>query len=200
MTNLSTPTTPTTPGPMGAALGEGLAALRDRWGWIVGIGVLLSVLGLVALGSVVTATVASVWVVGVAMMIGGAAEVANAFAMKSWGKFFLWALVGLLYGVAGVFAILNPLLAAGVLTLFLGAGLVAAGIMRIILAFQMTKCAPWIWAALSGVITALLGAVILMKWPVSSLFALGVFLGVDLLFAGASWIGVGLALRRGREA
>jgi uncharacterized membrane protein HdeD (DUF308 family) len=55
---------------------------------------------------------------------------------------------------------------------------------------------PWIWVVLSGIVTLLVGLIILAHWPVSSLFVLGIFLGVDLVFAGASWIGIGLALRK----
>lgn len=190
MTNLSNA------GPVGSSLGTGLEALRAKWGWVVGIGIALIVFGLIALGSVVAATVASVWVVGIMMLVSGAVEVANAFAMKTWGKFFLWALLGLLYGLAGVFTILNPLLAAGVLTLLLGAGLVASGILRVILAFNMREGTPWGWVVLSGIITLLLGLIILAKWPVSSLWVLGTFLGIDLVFAGVSWLVMGLALRR----
>ncbi len=83
------------------------------------------------------------------------------------------------------------------LTLILGASLVASGIMRIILAFSMKRETPWIWVALSGVITVLLGALILARWPVSSLYILGLFLGIDLIMAGAGWIGIGLGLHRG---
>ena len=178
------------------SLGAGIATLRARWGWNVAFGVLLSICGIVALGSVFTATVASVFVVGIRMMVAGFGEIIEGFAMKTWGKFFLWVLLGALYVVAGLVTINNPLLASAVLTLILGAGLVASGIVRIVLAFQMKEGTPWIWVALSGVITALLGGMILAKWPVSSLFTLGIFLGMDLLFAGASWIGVGLALRK----
>jgi uncharacterized membrane protein HdeD (DUF308 family) len=180
----------------GSSLATGLGALRAKWGWVVGIGIALIVFGLIALGSVVAATVASVWVVGIMMLISGAAEVANAFAVKTWGKFFLWALLGLLYGLAGVFTIMNPVLAAGVLTLLLGAGLAASGIVRVILAFQMREGTPWGWVVLSGLITLLLGLMILAKWPVSSLWVLGTFLGIDLVFAGVSWVVVGLALKR----
>jgi uncharacterized membrane protein HdeD (DUF308 family) len=182
--------------PLGPSLGSALEALRGRWGWIVGIGVLLLVFGMVALGSVVTATVASVWTVGLMMILSGASEMAHGFAMKTWGKSILWIILGLLYGLAGVFTFMNPLLAAGVLTLLLGAGLVASGIVRIILAFQMKSCQPWIWVVLSGLVTVLLGGMILAHWPASSLYVLGIFLGIDLVFAGVSWIMMGLALRR----
>ena len=53
--------------------------------------------------------------------------------------------------------------------------------MRIFLAFSMKREAPWIWVALSGVVTLLLGLLILTRWPVSSLYILGLFLGIDLI-------------------
>ena len=176
--------------------GPGTAPLRAKWGWIVALGVVYLIAGLIALGSVVAATVASVLVVGVMMIIAGVAEVFNAFQVKSWGKFLLWALLGVLYVVAGFVTFENPLLAAAVLTLLLGATLVASGIMRIVLAFGMKQETPWIWVVLSGVITLLLGLVILAHWPVSSLYILGVFLGIDLIMAGVAWIGLALGLRR----
>ena len=88
--------------------------------------------------------------------------------------------------------------AAALLTLILGASLLASGIMRIILAFSMKQETPWIWILLSGVITLLLGLLILAHWPVSSLYILGLFLGIDLVMAGAGWIGLGFGLHRGR--
>jgi uncharacterized membrane protein HdeD (DUF308 family) len=147
---------------------------------------------------VVTATVASVLVVGVMMIIAGVAEVFSAFQIKSWGKFLLWVLLGALYIIAGFVTFENPLLAAALLTLILGASLVASGIMRIILAFSMKRETPWIWVLLSSVITLLLGLLILAHWPVSSLYILGLFLGIDLITAGAAWIGLGFGLRRAR--
>lgn len=175
---------------------HGIAPLRAKWGWIVALGLVYLLTGLIALGSVMTATVASVLVVGAMMIIAGVAEVINAFQVKGWGKFLLWILLGALYIIAGFVTFENPLLAAALLTLMLGAALVASGIMRIILAFGMKQETPWIWVALSGAITLLLGVIILAHWPVSSLFVLGLFLGIDLVMAGAGWIGIGLSLRR----
>jgi uncharacterized membrane protein HdeD (DUF308 family) len=178
--------------------GSEMAPLRAKWGWIVALGVVYLLAGFIALGSVVMATVASVFVVGVMMIIAGVAEVVSAFQVKSWGKFLLWVLLGALYIVAGFVTFENPLLAAALLTLILGASLVASGIMRVILAFSMKQETPWIWILLSGVITLLLGLLILAHWPVSSLYILGLFLGFDLIMAGAGWIGLGFGLHRGR--
>ena len=174
----------------------GLAPLRAKSGWIVALGVVYVIAGFIALGSVVFATVVSVFVVGVMMLIAGVAEVINAFQIKTWGKFLLWLLLGALYIVAGFVTFENPLLAAAVLTLLLGFALVASGVMRIVLAFSMKEEMPWIWVAVSGLITLLLGLVILAHWPVSSLYILGIFLGVDLIMAGVGWIGIGLGLKR----
>ena len=77
------------------------APLRAKWGWIVALGVVYLLAGFIALGSVVMATVASVLVVGVMMIVAGVAEVFSAFQIKSWGKFLLWALLGVLYIIAG---------------------------------------------------------------------------------------------------
>jgi uncharacterized membrane protein HdeD (DUF308 family) len=172
-----------------------IAPLRAKWGWIVALGVVYVVAGFIALGSIVLATVASVFMVGIMMIIAGVAEVFNAFQIKSWGKFLIWALLGLLYIVAGFVTFENPLFAAAVLTLLLGASLVASGLVRIFLAFSMKRESPWIWVALSAVITLLLGLIILAHWPVNSVYILGIFLGVDLIMAGAGWIGLGLGIR-----
>jgi uncharacterized membrane protein HdeD (DUF308 family) len=176
--------------------GSDTAPLRAKWGWIVALGVVYVIAGFIALGSVALATVASVLVVGVMMIVAGVAEVINAFQIKTWGKFLLWALLGVLYIVAGFVTFENPLLAAVLLTLLLGASLVASGIMRLILAFSMKREMPWIWVALSGVITLLLGVLILARWPINSVYILGLFLGIDLVMAGASWIGLGFGLHR----
>src|SRR6185437_15968612 len=172
------------------------APLRAKWGWIVALGVVYLIAGFIALGSVALATVVSVWIVGVMMIIAGVTEVISAFQVKSWGRFLLWALLGVLYIIAGFVTFENPLLAAAVLTLILGVSLVASGIVRIILAFSMTREMPWMLVLLSAVVTLLLGLLILAHWPVSSLYILGLFLGIDLIMAGAGWIGLGLGLRR----
>lgn len=176
------------------------ALMKAKWGWIVALGVVYAIAGLVALGSVVMATVVGVLVVGFMMIVSGVVEIVNAFQFKSWGKFILWVLLGLLYIASGVICYLNPLLAAGALTLILGVSLVVSGIIRIFLGFSMKAGSPWVWVVLSGVLTLILGVILLANWPLSGFYALGIFLGIDLLFAGAAWIGLGLAARNAPQA
>jgi uncharacterized membrane protein HdeD (DUF308 family) len=188
--------TSTSQAPAPQSLATGIEPLRAKWGWILALGIVYMAVGIIALGSVVMATAAGVLVVGVMMVIAGVAEVINAFQVKSWGKFLFWLVLGVLYIVAGYIAFSNPLLAAATLTLILGASLVVSGIVRIFLAFGMKEGAPWVWVVLSGLITFLLGLIILAQWPVSSLYVLGIFLGIDLVFAGAGWIGIALGLKQ----
>jgi uncharacterized membrane protein HdeD (DUF308 family) len=179
-----------------ANLAEGIQALRAKWGWIVAVGAVALVAGLVALGSVVTATASAVIIVGLMMLIAGAAEIIAAFSVKSWGRFFFWLLLGALYVFAGIICLQNPFAAATILTLLLGIALIVSGLLRIFLATQMKHGTPWGWVVFSGVASFLLGLVIIAQWPASSFFVLGIFLGIDLIFIGGSWIAMGLALRR----
>ena len=188
--------TSTTETPQPVATSPSLEPLRAKRGWVIALGVVYIIAGLIALGSVVMATIVTVFVVGIMMLIAGVAEVFHAFQIKTWGKFLLWLLLGALYIIAGFLTFENPLLAAALLTLLLGIALIASGIMRIWLAFSMKEGMPWIWVVVSGVITVLLGLIILAHWPVSSLYILGLFLGIDLIFAGAGWIAVGFGLAR----
>ncbi len=170
-----------------------METLRAKSGWIVALGIVYVIAGLIALSSVAFATRVTVFVVGIMMLISGIAEVINAFQFRSWGKFLLWLVVGLLYIAAGLVTFGNPLLAAAVLTLLLGIALAVSGAMRIILGLSMREGMSWV--VLSGMVTFLLGLVILLHWPVSSLFVLGVLLGVDLLIIGLGWIFVGVGLK-----
>lgn len=169
--------------------------LREKWGWNVLFGALLVLAGLIALISVVPATLVSVLVVGFAMLAAGVFEIFHAFFVRSWEKFFLWFVLGVLYIIAGFAVIENPGLAAGFFTLLLAAGLIVAGAVRTFLAFKLPSDAPRVLVGLSGVLAFLVGLIILLHWPFSSLWVLGTLLGVDLIFAGLSWIGLGLAHR-----
>jgi uncharacterized membrane protein HdeD (DUF308 family) len=179
-------------------LGSGLSTLSSRWGWAVGLGVVLILCGIVALLSLVVATAVTVIWVGAMMIIAGVMEIAHGFQMKGWGRAVLWMVTGALYIIGGFFAVVNPLLASVVLTLILAIALIIAGIVRIWLGFHLRGDGHSGWVILSGVLTLLFGLIILVHWPFSSLYALGIILGVDLIQTGAGWLHLGFFLKRHR--
>src|SRR3984893_15421619 len=113
------------------SVGETIERLRGKWAAITAFGVLLVVLGVAALFFSLIATIATVTLNGVLFLIAGAAEIGIGMHSRSWGQFFLWVVGGILYLAAGVLCIVNPVFAFVVLTLLLGAGLIAAGIVRL---------------------------------------------------------------------
>lgn len=189
------PTEPIAPPMAGARLR--LAELRHRWGWFLTLGVALLALGVIAILNMLVATVASIYMVGLLMLIGAVIQIAHGLGVRSWRSFFWWMLGGVIYAVAGIAALINPLLASVVLTLLLAITLVASGITRILVGFQERHSANWGWVVASGVVTLLAGLVIAFGWPVNSLWVLGLFLAIDLIMQGSSLIAFSLALKRG---
>lgn len=186
----------TQPTEMPGTLRDAIGETRAKWGWFVALGVLLLIFGVIAFGNLFIATVASVYVVGAMMLVSGIIEIAHAFGVKSWGNFFWWLLSGLLYAVAGFLAFYNPLLASAVLTFLLAVSLVASGILRLWVGFKNRQASGWGWIVAAGVVTTLAGLVIALGWPVNSLWVLGLFLAIDLIFQGWTFIAFGLALKR----
>lgn len=179
------------------SLGASIAEVRDKWGWFVALGIAFLVLGVIALMNEVMATVATVYFIGLLMLAGGVVQIVHAFGVKGWGQFAWWVISGVVYAVAGLIAFINPLLASLVLTLLLAAALIAGGATRIWIAFKERPAQGWGWMLAGGIVTLLAGLVIALKWPVSSLFILGIFLAIDLIFQGWALIAMGLALKRG---
>ena len=100
------------------------------------------VLGCAALCFALIATIATVTLNGVLFLIGGAAEIGIGMHARSWGRFFLWVIGGAVYLAVGVICIVDPVFASIVLTLMLGAGLIAAGVVRIFLATGLPAGQP----------------------------------------------------------
>jgi uncharacterized membrane protein HdeD (DUF308 family) len=181
-------------GPAQHSLGEAIERLKGKWAAITAFGVLLVVLGAAALVFSLAATIATVTLNGVLFLIAGGAEIGIGMHSRSWGRFFLWVVGGLLYIAAGVLCIVNPLLASVVLTLLLGAGLIAAGVVRVYLGTQLPPDQPRALVFVAAAVTIVLGLIIVSHWPLDSVYVLGTLLGVDLLFHGVGWVSFGMGL------
>jgi uncharacterized membrane protein HdeD (DUF308 family) len=177
------------------SLGEAIERLRGKWAAITAFGVLLVVLGAAALFFSLVATIVTVTLNGVLFLVAGGAEIGIGMHSRTWGRFFLWVLGGLLYIAVGVLCIVNPFLASAALTLVLGAALIAAGVVRGYLAFQLPADQPRALVFVGAAVTILLGLIIVTHWPLDSVYVLGTLLGVDLLFHGVGWVSFGMGLR-----
>jgi uncharacterized membrane protein HdeD (DUF308 family) len=181
-------------GPTPHSLGEAIERLRGKWAAITAFGVLLVVLGAAALVFSLAATIAAVTLNGVLFLIAAGAEIGIGMHSRNWGRFFLWVVGGLLYIAAGVLCIVNPILASVVLTLLLGAALIAAGVVRAYLGTQLPPDQPRALVFLAAAVTIVLGLIIVSHWPLDSVYVLGTLLGVDLLFHGVGWVSFGMGL------
>jgi uncharacterized membrane protein HdeD (DUF308 family) len=177
------------------SLGGAIHRLEGKWGAIVAFGVLLILLGVAATIFALAATIATVTINGVVFLVAGAAEIGIGMHSQGWGRFFLWVIGGILYLAVGLICIFNPIFASVALTLALGAGLIAAGVVRFYLAFQLPPDHPRALVYLAAAVTALLGVIIVVHWPANSIWVIGTLLGIDLLFNGSGWVSFGLGLR-----
>lgn len=165
--------------------------LRQGWGWLLFVGIVLVLLGTLALIAPLFATLATVLFYGWVLLFGGVAHAIAAFGVWRWGGFFLHVLAALIDIVLGILFLRHPDAGAVAITLLLAAGFMVGGLFRLIAAFSM-RFPNWGWTVLSGVITFAVGVLLWMKWPSDSLVVIGLFIGIQMLFYG--WAAVMLAL------
>ena len=171
-----------------------LTARRGHWAWFVLLGMVLIVLGGVALASPWVATLATAVVLGAMLLVSGLVEIVGAVFSGRWSGFFLHLLSGVLSAVVGLLFLRAPVEAILTLTLLVACLLMASGAFKLVAALTH-RFAAWAWPLVSGIIDLVLGVMIWQDWPESALWVIGLFVGISLVFRGLNWIGLGLALR-----
>jgi uncharacterized membrane protein HdeD (DUF308 family) len=121
-------------------------------------------------------------------------EVVQAIMVGKWAGLFQHWLGAVLFGVIGILILWRPLVTAEILTLLMGAFFLVAGLFQLITPFVISL-PDWGWHTLNGLITLLLGILVLAQWPVSGLWVIGLFVGIELVFYGIAWIALALDLR-----
>lgn len=159
--------------------------VRNGWGWVLALGIGQILVGALAVSFVFGATILSVVTLGMMLLIAAAAQTVAGILARDWGGFWMFLLLGTFYAVAGILTIQHPILAAEGLTLMLAAVFLIGGAFRIISA--CVERFPWRgWVFFSGVVSVLLGVLIWRQWPVSGLWVLGLFIGIDLIVNGVT--------------
>lgn len=172
-----------------------LKEARTDWGWFVALGVGLIVVGLIASSNLFTSTIASVFYIGVMMLVGAVMQIVHAFTTSGWKQKSISVLGALLYGVASAFIIYDPVLSAIDVTLIVGAFMIAAGIVKIVIGVRERAHKGWGWIVVSGFASLIVGGMVVGTWPLVGLWFLGVVLSFDLIIQGCGFLAFGFSLR-----
>ena len=170
------------------------AEIIHNWGWFLAFGLGLMLLGILAIVRSVAATVVSMLFFGWLLLIAAGIEIAQAVMVGKWAGLFQHWLSAALFGVLGALIIWRPIVTAEILTLLMGAFFLVAGLFQLVTPF-VVSLPEWGWHALNGLTTLVLGILILAQWPISGLWVIGLFLGIELIFYGGAWVAVALKLR-----
>lgn len=183
--------------PLAEVLVQELGLLKKHWRWFLVLGIAMVVLGVVAISyaCIVKVTMAATVLFGFFLLAGGIGEIVHSFWVGRWSGMLLHLLVGVLYAFVGIMVIDQPETAAVQLTLLIAIFLMVTGIFRVVFAVA-ERFAGSGWVLLNGVVTFILGLMIYKQWPDSSLWVIGLFIGIDLIFNGISWIMLALGLQR----
>lgn len=170
--------------------------VRVQWKWLLALGVLLLLVGIFAVVDSTAATLFSMLYIGWALVIAGIFFAIQAFRLRAHDHhLFLHLFNAVLALVIGVLMVSHPLAAAATFTLLLAAYFVVTGIFRIVAGLRGRTPARG-WGLLNGIITLILGILVWSQWPVSGLWLIGLFVGIDLIVIGWTQIMTALTLRR----
>ncbi|MGA9755909.1 MAG: HdeD family acid-resistance protein [Desulfobaccales bacterium] len=169
--------------------------LIHNWGWLLAQGILLVILGTIGLGMTIWLTLATVFIFGVLLLIGGGVQIFQTFKCRGWQSVLWHVIIAILYVLAGLSIMADPLVASTLFTLLIAGALVGIGVVRIIMAFQLRRVKNWGWPLIGGIAAIILGFMILARWPVSGFWVIGLFVAIEMIFSGWSYIIIALGAR-----
>ncbi|MGD9544466.1 MAG: HdeD family acid-resistance protein [Methylocystis sp.] len=169
--------------------------LAVHWGWVIALGILIGALGILAIVRARIATIVTVGFFGALLLVSAVSVLIFAFSAAGlWTDFFVHVLWAVLLAIVGVILLTRPVIGAEAITLLIGFYFLVEGVMIIGFAFSSHIDGLWMYF-LQGGVALLLGALLLTGWPFTGMWAIGTFLGIDLLFKGWGIIALGFALR-----
>jgi len=170
--------------------------IKKRSSWSIFMGVVTAALGVFLIAyPLATATITTVLLAWVLIFVG-IAQFVFALHSQTVGKFFLKVLLALLYGAVGLALAFFPLGGVAVLTGLLGVLLLVYAGLATIAGFQMRPANGWGWFLFEAIASFLLGILVLVHWPSSSMWAIGTLVGIAVLASGISRIVLASKIRK----
>ena len=171
------------------------ARLSAHRGWLLVLGIVYGIVGWVAIGYPMAATIAIELLLGYMLLVAGIISVVGAFFSGNWKNLVLILLSGILYLIVGFLLVTNLKEGIIALTLLLAAFLFVEGFFKIINALQVKPAKNWIWILVSGIASVILGIMIWAEFPESSAFVIGLLFGIYFLINGFGLIMFSFALK-----
>ncbi len=172
--------------------------LPINWGVLMTLGVLMVVLGTMGIIWAPIYSIGVAMVFGAFLMAAGIVQLVSTFSAgeKNWKGKIVNILIAIIYIIGGGVALFNPPAAAAGLTLVMASLFLAIGVIRIVFGFQQRKNGwAWVWPVVSGLIDIAIAVILIMDWPISGIWAPGLFFAIELLMNGWFLIVTAIAAR-----
>jgi uncharacterized membrane protein HdeD (DUF308 family) len=174
---------------------SGLQVLRDNGGRFFVLGISLIVAGAMAIGLSWMAGSASVIALGILLLLGGAAQIVGAFFGRRWGGLFLELPAGMFHGIIGLLMIDGLPQMPNAITVMVAAFFIFGGAFRIFVAVA-ERFESWGWLLSYGIVNLVLGILLWRQWPLSGLWEIGPFVGIQMISLGGAWVTLSVLARR----
>ena len=161
--------------------------LREHSGAGIFLGLWIILMGLFAFLNPLLTGIAATLLFGWTLLFVAIFQVIYAIRTRKSRRFILTLSLGLLYGLAGLLLLANPLKSLLTLTLVLGISILLHGILQVILSFQLKPTSGWGWTLMSGILSIILGTIIWHRWPVNAQWLVGLLVGISL-WANGLWV------------
>lgn len=168
--------------------------IRDTWLTNLFTGIVMIVLGTLAISLPFAAALTVEILIGILMLIGGITQLFSACSKECTHRFFTFISAGL-FGIVGLLLLTRPWQGILAITLILSIFFAIEGLVKLVTAFKMRPAKSWGWMAVSGLVTLALGLIIWFAWPADAIWIIGLIVGIDLLFGGLTTIMVSLIMR-----
>jgi uncharacterized membrane protein HdeD (DUF308 family) len=173
-----------------------LGSVRKASGWSMLWGILMLICGILAITMPFASSMGIVIVLAWLILFAGVCHLIFAFQSHNIGGFLWKVFLAIIYGFAGIYMLMHPLLGVVSLTFLLAIFLVIEGVVEIVLYFNIRGAANAGWVLFDGIVTFILGFLIWRRWPSSSVWVIGTLVGISLIFSGISRFMLSSAARR----
>jgi len=176
-----------------------IKAVSERSGWFTALGILMIILGAIAIGAPFMTGVAVSLLVGWLLVISGVAHGFHAFKATGWRGGVVQFLCALLYLGVGIMMITRPVAGLLALTMTVLVYFIVSGIFKIVLAIRTENLPQRGWVTFSGVMSLVLAIYVGAQFPDSAMWVIGLLFGIEMMFSGWAFVMLAVAARRARK-